>query len=252
MTSRAVQFCLAGRMPPVGRRLESPELNNIQTQMHYGIYPNHLLVGVEHIAYRVGKSKILFFLYPYLLVSSATVLVDLGHPEKPLFPTLVLCTLDSLQFWMWQNCFKEFITRIFWLVLSTTKICTFPSCLIPVIKSQHNTCFLLNITTRFSCQCFKIMDVTIINNDYLFTCLAGTDQPLMTSVLGKHWAFSEETYQMYTLYWKEQYATKHAKNVPTFMLLHGEKPLTRSCTKVWQDSVCPKAPLCVAKHHGKV
>ena len=28
MTSRATQYCLAGRMRPVGRRLESPGLNN--------------------------------------------------------------------------------------------------------------------------------------------------------------------------------------------------------------------------------
>ena len=37
------------------------------------------------------------------------------------------------------------------------------------------------------------MDVTIINNDYMTTCLVGTGQLLITSVLVKHGASSEET-----------------------------------------------------------
>ena len=39
------------------------------------------------------------------------------------------------------------------------------------------------------------MDVTIINIDYMPTCLAGTGQLLITSILVKHGAFSEKKIQ---------------------------------------------------------
>ena len=53
---------------------------------------------------------------------------------------------------------------------------------------------------------------------------------------------------MYPSYGKEQNATRKARNAPTLLLFDGEKLWQDHILNVWQDSVCFKAPLCVAKH----
>ena len=44
----------------------------------------------------------------------------------------------------------------------------------------------------------------------------------------------------------------NCQKCPNITVLSWRKTLTRSCNKVLQDLVCSKAPLCFAKHHGKV
>ena len=66
-------------------------------------------------------------------------------------------------------------------------------------NQKHNTCSLLNITTTFSSQCFKIMVVKIMNTDDMPTCTPGTGQLLVTLIWWK------------SSYWKEKCATKNSK-----------------------------------------
>ena len=100
------------------------------------------------------------------------------------------------------------------------------------------------------------MDVAIINVDYMPTCLAGTGQLLITSILVKTWScFRKKKHNRCILHTERNNMIpkkEREKNAPTLLSLDGQKSLTRSCAKVWQDSVCSIVPLCVAKHCGKV
>ena len=69
------------------------------------------------------------------------------------------------------------------------------------IMGMVYTCFLLNMkfSARFSSQCLRIMDVTIINIDFMPTCLSGTEQLAITSSLLKHGPFFRQNKTKQTL-----------------------------------------------------
>ena len=73
------------------------------------------------------------------------------------------------------------------------------------------------------------------------TCLTGTNQLLITSVLVKREFFFFRRSKIDVLFFrkgsKEQFADKKDQNTQHKLLFHGEKLLTRLCTKVWQNSV---------------
>ena len=56
---------------------------------------------------------------------------------------------------------------------------------------QHNTCFLLNLVTRFFSQCVTVMDVTIDNHKYwLYAHLFSWNWSTFNNInFGKTWSF---------------------------------------------------------------
>ena len=138
------------------------------------------------------------------------------------------------------------------LLCIATEICTFLSCFIHWIKSQYNTCFLLNKTTTVYSQFFKIMDVTIKNINYVPTCLACTCQLLITYNFGKTWSFFRRNIIDVFSLLKGTICYPKSQKRPNITVISWRKTLMRSCTNIWQDSLCSKAPVCLAKHHGKI